>query len=455
MTDTTVKPFFGRDKLLREIVQGVLDTQPMDFALVAPKFCGKTRMLDLLVAEDGPLLDHDVAPWRQDKFQDNGRIIVLLIDCNWPRANENLLSFLAEQLATKLHAERPFDIEWKQVNSEESASRRLLLLAQAASREGFRIVLLLNNFDSIIVGKRLSQAQLNELRPLTTELALVIGSKQPLNDIDVEMTSSPLFNVLRPLYIGLLEQEAARAWIAAYQEDFPFLSDELLDPLLVITGRHPFLLARLRETLLEIQKMVPGDQPLEMTDFPLIELRLAEHGRLLFESLAKALKSPPQRIPANAVDKLLKLIIDAPIAPQAMDPEINPALNWFINQATVLYEDGMYRLFTPLFANFLRHQTGDGAPARQALPVVESAPIDSFAHLPRIERDLLLYLRENSDRVVSPQELLEEVWKLPASTSERRVQEAIRRLRNHLKEEQPPLGFIDNERGEGYRFIPE
>ena len=67
-------------------------------------------MLDLLVAEDGPLLDHDVAPWRQDKFQDNGRIIVLLIDCNWPWANENLLSFLAEQLATKL-PERPFDIE--------------------------------------------------------------------------------------------------------------------------------------------------------------------------------------------------------------------------------------------------------------------------------------------------------------------------------------------------------
>lgn len=454
MTDTTVKPFFGREKLLREIVQGVLDAQPMDFALVAPKFCGKTRMLDILVSENGPLLDPEAAPWRQDMFQDHGRAIVLLIDCNWPQANENLLDFLADQLATKLHTDKPFDIDWEHISEEDAPSRRLLLLAQAASGEGFRIVLLLNNFDSIIVGKRLSQPQLNELRPLTSELALVIASRQPLNDIDIELTSSPLFNVLRPLYIGLLEQEAAEAWIAAYQQDFPFLSDELLDPLLEITGRHPFLLARLRETLLEIQKMVPGDLPLEMTDFSLIKLRLAEHGRLLFDSLARALQEPPSRVPASAVEKLLEQIIEAPVIPPPTDPQINLALNWFINQATVLYEDGQYRLFTPLFADFLRHQPRDAVSTRAATAAAELAAVDNYTHLPRIERDLLLYLRDNAGRVVSPQELLVEVWKLPASTSERRVQEAIRRLRNHLKEEQPPVGRIDNERGEGYRFVP-
>jgi DNA-binding response OmpR family regulator len=34
------------------------------------------------------------------------------------------------------------------------------------------------------------------------------------------------------------------------------------------------------------------------------------------------------------------------------------------------------------------------------------------------------------------------------------VQEAIRRLRLQLEEASPPVGTIENERGQGYRFVP-
>ena len=317
----------------------------------------------------------------------------------------------------------------KQVNSEESASRRLLLLAQAASRGGIPHRALLNNFDSIIVGKRLSQAQLNELRP-TTELALVIGSKQPLNDIDVEMTSSPCLMYYARSTSGYLSRKPQEHGSPLYQEDFPFLSDELLDPLLVITGRHPFLLAMVTRNAAGNSKDGTRRSATGNDRFPLIELRLQSNGRLR-RSLAKALKNPPQRIPANAVDKLLKLIIDAPIAPQAMDPGDQPS-------AELVYQSGHGALrgwdvpvVHPLFANFLRHQTGDGAPAfsRRCL-LSSSPPIDSFCSLTAHRTRRLLYLRARTATGWSPTRVAgKRLWKLPASTSERRAQEAIRRLR--------------------------
>ncbi len=67
---------------------------------------------------------------------------------------------------------------------------------------------------------------------------------------------------------------------------------------------------------------------------------------------------------------------------------------------------------------------------------------------------LLDYLRTRSDRVVSLEELLGQVWDLPVdSTSTRRVQEAVRRLRLRLEALSPPIGRIENERGRGYRFV--
>lgn len=451
------KPFFGREKLLREIVQGVLAAQPMDFVLVAPKFCGKTRLLEQLDAENGPLQGDHYASWRPESYRGQNRVVVVLIDCNWPEAKEDLLEHLADRLMAELREHKPFRVDWEQITEEESASRRLWLLAGQANQHGFRVVMLLNNFDSVMEDKRLDPLALNELRPLTLELALVVATRQPLHDIDQDLASSPLFNVLRPLFVGLLEHEAAAAWIAAYRQDFPELAEALTEPLIEITGSHPFLLARLRETLLEVQKMLPAGKPMDRADFALIQLRLAEHGRLLFESLAQTLEKPPERIASQSVATLLAALTDKPVAVASITTDQNAAINWLINQAVVVYHEQEYRLFTPLFATFLRHRQQPSDAARQPAParaVSYAQPDATYAHLPRMEADVLRYLQAHANAVIPPEELLTQVWKLPPTTSPRRVQEAIRRLRNHLKEEEEPIGIIENERGQGYRFVP-
>ena len=88
-------------------------------------------------------------------------------------------------------------------------------------------------------------------------------------------------------------------------------------------------------------------------------------------------------------------------------------------------------------------------PSAALLPL--DAPI--YEQLTKIEGVLLRYFQIHANEVVSSEQLLAEVWKRPDS-SPRRVQEAIRRLRMELEEASPPVGSIENERGQGYRFVP-
>jgi hypothetical protein len=138
-----------------------------------------------------------------------------------------------------------------------------------------------------------------------------------------------------------------------------------------------------------------------------------------------------------------------------------PTLNWLINQAMVICDLNGYALFSPLFTEFLANRLGavtvppslpaPTPPRVLALPPLPDAPI--YDHLTKIEGALLRYFQVHPNAVVSPDELLSEVWKRP-DASPRRVQEAIRRLRMELEEATPPVGSIENERGAGYRFIP-
>ena len=53
--------FFGRERVLREITEGVLATQPASFSLVGAKLAGKSRLLDYLASPEGPLLSDEYA----------------------------------------------------------------------------------------------------------------------------------------------------------------------------------------------------------------------------------------------------------------------------------------------------------------------------------------------------------------------------------------------------------
>ncbi len=110
-----------------------------------------------------------------------------------------------------------------------------------------------------------------------------------------------------------------------------------------------------------------------------------------------------------------------------------------------------------------RWDTG-GAPPHEVL-VFGEARVDFSTHeancrgrpveLTRLEVDLVRYFAANAGRVISREELLEQVWKLRNYPNTRTVDNFIVRLRRHFEPDPAePVHFL-SVRGSGYRFLPE
>ena len=74
-------------------------------------------------------------------------------------------------------------------------------------------------------------------------------------------------------------------------------------------------------------------------------------------------------------------------------------------------------------------------------------------HLTPIEYRLLRFLVRNTDRVVTSDAIVEEVWGSSYRISKEMVKPHIQRLRKKLKEDLLNPRLIITERGRGYRFI--
>jgi DNA-binding winged helix-turn-helix (wHTH) protein len=76
--------------------------------------------------------------------------------------------------------------------------------------------------------------------------------------------------------------------------------------------------------------------------------------------------------------------------------------------------------------------------------------------LERIPMDLLLLLLDKDGRVVTRQEIVEQLWgKDVFLDTEHGINTAIRKIRTVLREDAERPGFIQTVPGRGYRFVAE
>jgi DNA-binding response OmpR family regulator len=75
-------------------------------------------------------------------------------------------------------------------------------------------------------------------------------------------------------------------------------------------------------------------------------------------------------------------------------------------------------------------------------------------HLTKLELDLLRYFADNPGRVLSREELQQQVWKLHDYPNRRMVDNFIMRLRRHFEPDPAEPRFFVSVRGAGYKFLP-
>lgn len=325
----------------------------------------------------------------------------------------------------------------------------------APTTEGRRQIVLLDNFHAI------AQWSADDRRLWSEWLAssplgrgLLLASRAPLHELGLEMDSSlPYF---QQSFLGLIDGEEATRVVRADLAVFPE-SEALVTPLVEWCSGHPFLLDRVAELLLDVAEMLPGRQMLGALHLPLLRLRLAAaYGRLLFDSQWRVVEckdDPSERPIAGLLRQLLRrgLRFDE-LSPAQVQP-----MNWLLVQGLVGIDGQGYRLFSPLLAEYLalKWQVDvAAAPINEPGPDALHALVERESHrfTPQ-EKNLLLYFLDRPGAIVSVDELLVDVWQRPDG-SVRRVQEGIRRLRHRLTEFNGAVGTIDNEWGQGYRYVP-
>ena len=79
---------------------------------------------------------------------------------------------------------------------------------------------------------------------------------------------------------------------------------------------------------------------------------------------------------------------------------------------------------------------------------------DEELHLTKLELDLLRYFIDNPGRVLSREELQQQVWKLHDYPNRRMVDNFIMRLRRHFEPDPSDPKFFLSVRGAGYKFVP-
>jgi DNA-binding response OmpR family regulator len=76
-------------------------------------------------------------------------------------------------------------------------------------------------------------------------------------------------------------------------------------------------------------------------------------------------------------------------------------------------------------------------------------------HLTVMEADLLRYLTERENQIVSRKQILEEVWRVHEDTDTRAIDNFVVRLRRYIEDDPSNPQHLVTVRGVGYRFVAE
>ena len=121
--DNVGNRFFGRERIVREIVMGVLAPQPTSFSIVGTKYTGKTLLLQHLTAPDGPLHGEEFDAWRPAGFADGRAVISTIVDCSWSDVRSDLMGYLVTHVRRQLETDEGIDLEAKARIEREMAER--------------------------------------------------------------------------------------------------------------------------------------------------------------------------------------------------------------------------------------------------------------------------------------------------------------------------------------------
>ncbi|WP_129673464.1 winged helix-turn-helix domain-containing protein [Candidatus Chloroploca sp. Khr17] len=421
---------YGREPLLERALAFITSGQSV--ALIGPRRIGKTSLL--LQLGDPALyaqIGHEVS-----------RLHCVYLDC------QSLIQASPEMIYGRLLAaigegSEAASAGCRADGSEGVAFAQFEAAIEYASSNGYALIFLLDEFESLLANTQLDHAFYTSLRALATtqRVVYVLASSCPLLELDhvhLEAWNVALLNDFAVIHLGLLSVEASRLLLQELSARSGFAFDEpLIEQLLELAGCHPLLLQIAGYHAIDLLKT---DELQHSCDVQMLE-------RAFLSEAAAQWSAMWHRLNLESKQMLALFALLAPTYPAAV--RRLEACGLVMQGA-----DGQPTLLSVAFRRFVAEQEVPGViqvPPVTLVPSLKTALLRGEPlPLPPQQFELLSYLVEHRQRIVSREELTAALWGRYDAASLESLRTALRSLREALGEDQ---GCIQILRGHGCQFV--
>jgi len=426
------------------IKRAVTSAEPVVVNLVGPRWIGKSSLLRCLEPAREPSLAEMLYIYVDFK-EDNSRQTDPFVN-----VAEELISALKRRPTVKIDPG---------ILVEKSLEKRLRALSDLMHTYGIRPLICIDHLDKYLRNTRESVELMQPLTILMDSASIILATERTLTDISPELAASPFVHRALVMSLGLLDKEGAIQLLKDLDNEgdkpresaSPKLSDEDMDMLIRLVGRHPYVLFRggqqaralLHESADSQRRITANDVRalIEPALRPIFEVFWREHeGQLRKFHLSQTSSTAEQDEPTK-------------IAMRANRQELQRAA--LIYEDPAQKEEEKFNYFSPLFESFVFQKVALSASPQEPSPSRSTKREEILALLDvrqgTRESELLDVLISNAGSIVSDASLQTMVW--GGEAPERAIVTTVNRLRAKLQQHERKIGGrIVRIRNQGYRF---
>lgn len=295
-------------------------------------------------------------------------------------------------------------------------------------------------------------------------LSCILVTQQFIQDLDPEKILSPLYNLLTPVLVGLMDDTDIDMVSKPASKSGLAFSKVAKTWIWNLGGKHPDFINVVARHVYDNCPNAASSDELEKS-YSRIYADLEPICQNLWNSLLGSSRTPDEE--AAEIIKLMSLIIKGMPIPSKYSEKVAR----FVERGLFI-KNGTINIFSRIFEDFVNKRIAQSEAVALVTPVtITSESTKKTTHLltfddhflrfkdivvplGKNEISLFRYLYENSPRVCSRKELFEVVWKDEYDDQKDAVINiAVQRLRNKLKRYLRDLVVIQSERSQGYRII--
>lgn len=431
---------FGHRAEVQTILQGVCAKSPRSFVLHANRAIGKTALLHYLCHPNGAVAHYqdllgEFAPQR------NNRLEFIYADY-YNVSGDEAISVLYSQMIKNKRVIETLNMQPTSgtLSSKPEAKREIRDICERLQDMDTRLVICIDHFDKAYRSLILEDDRF--LRSLTQFQAFVYATEKSLPELRAgAQKSSPLYGILIPREIGILnKEEASNIVIEPTKTLQPAFTSKDATFLLDITGQHPYLLILACEYLYNLYQETPDLQaiiyqykePREQVIHEILSMAAVQEIFTFFwDELANAYQAQLNKIARH----------------ERLDKSEQSAINHLRKRGLVNVDRGVGgqpTISSELFRIFI---------LGREVTIHRGLKSDDLK-IPPIDQKLLDYLQAQPGLVCTFDELLTNVWGDPETTKSS-LDAAVHRLRRTLRD----VGgtdwiYIENVRGIGFKYNP-